>query len=79
MRCARGIPTGRRLLIHDHDPLFTEEFQEMLASSGVKPVKVPPRSPNLNAYAERFVRTAKELCLDQMIFFGERSLRFGIM
>ena len=41
-------------------------------------MKLPPRAPNLNAYAERFVRTIKESCLDQMIFFGEDSLRAAI-
>jgi putative transposase len=47
----------------------------MLADAGVKSVKLPPRSPNLNAYAERFVRSIKESCLDRMILFGEASLR----
>jgi hypothetical protein len=41
----------------------------------VKSVKLPPRSPNLNAHAERFVRTIKESCLDRMILFGEGALR----
>jgi len=41
----------------------------------MKSVKLPPRSPNLNAYAERFVRAIKEFCLDRMILFGENSLR----
>ena len=50
----------------------------MLAEAGIESVKLPPRSPNLNAYAERFVRTIKECCLDQMIFFGEDSLRAAI-
>ena len=50
----------------------------MLAEVGVKSVKLPPRSPNLNAYAERFVRSIKEACLKRMIFFGESSLRKGI-
>jgi putative transposase len=45
---------------------------------GVKSVKLPPRSPNLNAYAERFVRSIKESCLERMIWFGESSLRKGI-
>ena len=44
----------------------------------VKVVRLPPRSPNLNAYAERFVRTIKEGCVNRMIFFGERSLRNAI-
>ena len=49
-----------------------------LAAAGVKSVKLPPRSPNLNAYAERFVRTIKESCLDRIILFGERSLRKAV-
>ena len=54
------------------------EFLNMLADAGVKSVKLPPRSPNLNAHAERFVRTIKESCLERMILFGERSLRTAI-
>src|SRR5436305_7400850 len=50
----------------------------MLAAAGIKSVKLPPRSPNLNAYAERFVRSIKESCLERMIFFGEGSFRKGI-
>ena len=50
----------------------------MLADAGVQSVKLPPRSPNLNAHAERFVRTIKESCLDRMILFGEASLRKAI-
>ena len=50
----------------------------MIADTGVESVKLPPRSPNLNAYAERFVRSIKESCLDRMIFFGEESLRTAI-
>jgi putative transposase len=70
-----GILLGKRYLIHDRDPLFTAEFLTLLASAGVESVKLPPRSPNLNAYAERFVRTIKESCLDCLILFGESSLR----
>ena len=57
-----GVLTGKRDLIHDRDPLFTTEFLNMLADVGVKSVKLRPRSPNLNAYAERFVRSIKESC-----------------
>jgi len=46
--------------------------------AGVRTVRLPPRSPNLNAYAERFVRTIKESCLNRMILVGERSLRRAI-
>src|SRR4029453_7645840 len=59
-------------------PLFTSEFLNILGDSGMKSVKLPPRSPNLNAYAERFVRTIKESCLDRMILFGEGALRKSI-
>ena len=62
-------------LIHDRDTKFTASFDEILKAVGIKPVKLPARSPNLNAYAERFVRTIKTECLDQMILFGEKSLR----
>ena len=73
-----GPFVGKRFLIHDRDPLFTAEFLEMLADIGIQSVKLPPRSPNLNAYAERFVRTIKESCLDRLILFGEGSLRKAI-
>jgi len=71
----QGILTGKRYLIHDRDPLFSIDFLKTIADSGVKSVKLPPRSPNLNAHAERFVRSIKEGCLDRMIIFGEKSLR----
>src|SRR6266496_6037079 len=70
-----GFFKGKRYLIHDRDPLYTTEFLSMLAEAGIESVKLPPRSPNLNAYAERFVRSIKESCLEQMIFFGEDALR----
>jgi len=70
-----GILHGKSYLIHDRDPLFTADFLSMLDDAGVKSVKLPPRSPNLNAYAERFVRSIKESCLERMILFGEESLR----
>jgi putative transposase len=52
-----GFFTGKRYLIHDRDPLYTKEFLNMLAEVGIESVRLPPRSPNLNAHAERFVRT----------------------
>ena len=73
-----GFLRGKRYLIHDRDPLFSKEFLEALAGAGVKSVKLPPRSPNLNAYAERFVRSIKESCLDRIVFFGEAGLRHAI-
>jgi putative transposase len=74
----QGILTGKRYLIHDRDALFTAEFLKMIADAGVESVKLPPRSPNLNAHAERFVRSIKESCLERLIFFGEASLRTAI-
>ena len=73
-----GVLAGKKFLIHDRDPLFTAEFLRTLEAAGVKSVKLPPRSPNLNPHAERFVRTIKESCLDRMIFFGETSLRTAV-
>jgi transposase InsO family protein len=73
-----GYLTGKRFLIHDRDPLFTVAFRETLAAAGVQVVRLPPRSPNLNAYAERFVRTIKESCLDRVILVGEGSLRRAV-
>ena len=73
-----GLLTGKRYLIHDRDPLFTDGFLGTLKEVGVQSVKLPPRSPNLNAHAERFVRSIKESCLERMILFGESSLRTAV-
>jgi len=70
-----GFFNKKRYLIHDRDPLYTRDFLCLLGAAGIESVKLPPRSPNLNAYAERFVRSLKESCLERMIFFGEDSLR----
>lgn len=74
-----GLLTGKRYLIHDRDPLFTSEFLGILNDAGIESVKLPPRSPNLNAFAERFVRSIKESCLDRLILFGEGSLRTAVL
>ncbi len=73
-----GFPADARYLILDRYLLHTEAFRELLKSAGVKPVRLPPRSPDLNAYAQRWVRTIKESCLNRMISFGEGSLRKAI-
>ncbi len=65
-----GFLLDVRYLILDRDTIYTEAFRDLLNQAGIKVVRLPPRSPNLNAYAERFVRTIKEGCLDGMIFFG---------
>jgi transposase InsO family protein len=72
---ADGFLRGHRKLIVDRDTKFTRGLQALLASGGVETIFAPPRSPNCNAYAERFVRSIKEECLGRMIFFGEASLR----
>jgi putative transposase len=73
-----GFLLPHRYLIHDRDPVFTQQFAGLLRSAGVEPVKLPPRSPNLNAYAERFVRSIKDECLSRMIPLGETHLRLAI-
>ena len=64
-----------RYLLHDRDAKFCASFRETLATGGVKCLRLPPRSPNLNSYAERWVRTVKEECLSKLILLGEGSLR----
>ena len=76
--CDDGFLKEARYLIHDRDPLFTGSFCEILNSSNVETVKLPSRSPNLNAYAERFVRSIKSECLAQIIPLGERHLRHAV-
>jgi len=73
-----GFFSGKRYLIHDRDPLYTREFIDLIAGCGIEASKLPPKSPNLNAYAERFVRSIKEACLDQMVLFGEAALRNAV-
>src|ERR687883_1815168 len=80
-QCARqltdpfhGFLIGKRYLIHDRDTKFTQMFDGFLKSSGVEPLLLPPRSPNLNAHCERFVRSIKEEALDHMVMLGERCL-----
>jgi putative transposase len=70
-----GFLRDARYLIHDRDVLFTADFREILCAGGVKTVRLPARSPNLNAYAERFVRSIKSECLAKIIPLGERHLR----
>lgn len=76
--CQDGFLKGKSHLIMDRDGSFTAEFREILKIAGVTPVRLPPRSPNLNAFAERWVRSIKSECLDKMIFFGEKMFRYAI-
>ena len=73
-----GFLRGTRYLIHDRDPLFTREFQGSLRAAGVKCLKLPARSPDLNAYAERFVLSIKSECLWKIIPLGEGHLRRAV-
>jgi transposase InsO family protein len=69
-----GVLKPGQYLIHDRDTKFCAAFKQMLDDSGVKLLPLPPRSPNLNAIAERWVRSVKSESLSQLILFGERSL-----
>ena len=70
-----GFLAHSRYLLHDRDGKFCPVFREVIQAGKVKPLKLPARSPNLNAFAERWVRSVKEECLSRLIFFGEHSLR----
>ena len=70
-----GCLSRGQYLIHDRDTKFCTPFQNLIDDAGVKRVVLPPRSPNLNAYAERWVRSVKDEALSRLILFGERSLR----
>jgi transposase InsO family protein len=67
-----------RYLIIDRDPLYTEAFRKMLKDSGVEPLRLPSRSPNLNAHAERFVLSIKSECLNRLVPLGEAHLRHAV-
>src|SRR3989454_2194910 len=69
-----GFLSPGQYLIHDRDGKYCPAFQQIIDAAGVKRVPLPPRSPNLNAYAERWVRSVKEECLSRLILFGEASL-----
>jgi transposase InsO family protein len=70
-----GFLHGLRYLLHDRDTKFCAAFLDVLLSSGILPVTLPPSSPNLNAFAERWVRSIRQECLSKLILFGETSLR----
>jgi transposase InsO family protein len=74
-----GFLEGKRYVLMDRDTKFSAAFRNILEESGVEPVLLPPRSPNLNAHIERFHRSLKEECLDRIIFFGEESSRKAVV
>jgi transposase InsO family protein len=63
-----------RYVLHDRDRKFCASFRSALASGGVKTIQLPAKSPNLNAFAERWVRSVKQECLSKLILFGEGPL-----
>jgi putative transposase len=73
--CEDGLLAERRKLIIDRDAKYCAHFRNILTTAGCDIIRLPPRSPNLNAYAERFVGSIKRERLDRLIFFGEASLR----
>ena len=75
INCEDGFLKDKKYLIMDRDTKFCESYRSVLEQSGVEPVLLPPRSPNLNSHLERFFGSLKSECLDRLIFFGERSLR----
>jgi transposase InsO family protein len=73
-----GFLSAGQYLIYDRDGKFCPAFRRIIDEAGVKRVPLPPRSPHLNAYAERWVRSVKEECLSRLILFGEASLRHAL-
>ena len=76
--CEDGFLRNCRYLIHDRSSLFTKEFFMILQGGDVKSVRLPARSPNLNSFAERYVKSIKGECLNRMILIGEGSLRRAV-
>jgi len=73
-----GFLAPGHYLIHYRDGKYRPAFRQIIDTAGVKRVPLPPQSPNLNAYAERWVRSVKEECLSRLILFGEASLRHAL-
>jgi putative transposase len=70
-----GCLRGCRYLLHDRDGRFCQSFRELIKTGSVNPLQLPARSPNLNLYAGRWVRSIKEESLSRLILFGKSSLR----
>jgi len=69
-----GCLQGCRYLLHDRDSKFCASFRSTLSTVGVRTIPLPAKSPNLNAFAERWVRSVKQECLSKVIVFGENRL-----
>ena len=73
-----GALHAKQYLIIDRDTKYSAQFRRLIRDEGTNVIRLPPRSPNLNAYAERFVRSIKDECLNRMIFIGQASLRRAV-
>ena len=73
-----GFLRGKRFFIIDRDTIFSAGFQSIVRGFGVEVLLTAYQAPNMNAYAERFVRSIKSECLDQMIFLGREYLVHAI-
>ena len=70
-----GFLGNCRYLLHDRDSKFCPSFDEIIELGNDKPIPLPARSPNLNAFSERWVKSVKEECLSKLVLFGEASLK----
>jgi transposase InsO family protein len=73
-----GFLRGVHYVILDRDPLYTTAFRRLLRNSGITPLLLPARSPDLNAFAERFVLSVTSECLDRLVPLGEAHLRAAV-
>ena len=73
-----GFLRDQRFILMDRDTKYAESFRTLLKEFGIEPVRLRPKSPNLNAHIERFMRSLKEECLERLILFGKESLRNAV-
>ena len=73
-----GFLNGKKYLLMDRDTKFTAEFRQIIEDAGTECVLLPPKSPNLNSQIERFFGSLRRECLERLIFFGEKSMRYAV-
>ena len=77
--CEDGFLKGKRFIIHDRDPLYRSDgFHDILRSSGIEPIKLPAKSPDLNSIAERYVKSVKYECLNFLILSSVKQLEYAL-